>query len=514
MLRSLLQRKNRKEAGQALPLFGLMIMILLGFTAMSVDVGRYVWARTSMQAGVDAAAIAAAQDMPNQVQAEATAADYWIDNSGFIQSQGTNVNFAVTYPPGNKRIRVSGEADIPTWFAKFFGVPNWHVTAEGDAEAQVLDIAVVLDISGSMCYDPPGIIHTESTESVLMSPGHPASGSVPTVATAISGSTGASIVITLSSNAIFNSTSSATNNTNFGYSSTNRYPNQTISGRNGIIAIFANGASGPYELFDISAIGPGANQLTVTRAQTNNWTSTATPQMAHAVGAEVWANRSGCDKVARFTTPGNYGLYPFDGTIAAAEYFTTLFNASYDKIGVARYSTNSASSSALSSNLVGVKNAINAFAPPAGSTNIAGGLAGGRLILDGAGKRANAVRVLVLLTDGIANTVCGADDTYGTGDYNNLPCSSTNSAPTGTAESHAYSEAVRATNADIIIFTIGLGNDVNASFLQRLADGGTAGVGPCQEGEAGCRYYFAPTPAQLDDAFQAIAEQTHIALVR
>jgi hypothetical protein len=54
---------------------------------------------------------------------------------------------------------------------------------------------------------------------------------------------------------------------------------------------------------------------------------------------------------------------------------------------------------------------------------------------------------------------------------------------------------------------------VDASFLERVADGGTAS-GPCQDGDPGCRYFFAPTTDQLDEAFEAIAEQTHIALVR
>ena len=62
-MRTILSRTHKDQAGQALPLFGIMVFVLLGFVAMSIDVGRYVWARTSMQAGVDAAAIAAAQMM-------------------------------------------------------------------------------------------------------------------------------------------------------------------------------------------------------------------------------------------------------------------------------------------------------------------------------------------------------------------------------------------------------------------------------------------------------------------
>ena len=525
MLRLLFRRETNTEAAQALPLFGLMIMVLLGFTAMSVDVGRYVWARTSMQAGVDAAAVAAAQDMPSQTAAEATAAQYWLDNSGFIQAQGENIQFAVSYPPGNKRIRVSSEAEIPTWFAKFFGVDHWDVSAEGDAEAQVLDIAVVFDISGSMCFD--SFFQTENSTSYLMSPGRntPAGGFARPVLAANINSTQTSI--TVNDAGIFNSTNAATNRSNFGttWNSTLRYwenPTGTAAGTESTTANLRRGVIKiDNELMRITAIS--GNTLTVIRSYRNEQTNVDSVAASHSAGAELWANRTGysstsdyCQLASRFTptTAVNGPAQPFDGAIDAAKYFTTLFDTSYDKIGAARYSTNSALSSNLTSSFSTVRDSFDAILFPAGSTNIAGGLAGGRHVLDGTGKRANAVRVLVLLTDGIANTVCGSDDTYGTGDYNALPCSNTNSASTSISESHAYSEAIRATNADIIIFTIGLGNDVNASFLERVADGGTAGVGPCQEGLEDCRYYFAPTTAQLDEAFEAIAEQTHIALVK
>ncbi len=503
-MRSNIPPKNSREAGQALPLFGLMIFVLLGFAAMSVDVGRYVWARTSMQAGVDAAALAAAQSMPSQTNADAKAVEYWIDNSGFIQSQGTNVQFTVSYPPGNKAIKIEGAADIPTWFAKFFGVPKWHVTAEGQAESQVLDIAVVLDISGSMCYDPP-MLHIETSESTLNGPGHfsPASSRPVLVDGVYTGAgdnspqdipSGGSSPITIKLNTVS------------GFSVGDRI----------VIHTGLNGA-GSYEIFKIrsSGINTTNKSLYLDRSQTNNFTNTSTSKLSHVVGAEIWQNwGNSCSSAVRGTT-APWGANPFDGTVAAAEYFTTLFNPSYDKIGVAKYSTNSASVTSLSSNLSSVKNQIHNLVPPSGSTNIAGGLAAGRLIVDGSGKRANAVKVIVLLTDGIANYVCGNNSAYATSDYNNLPCSSTyNPNSTNTSQSHAYSEAQRAANGDIIIFTIGLGNDVDSSFLERLADGGTYGVGACQNSQPGCRYFHAPTTAQLDAAFQAIAEQTHIALVK
>ena len=495
MLRPRHHKHKKREGGQALPLFALMVFVILGFCAMSIDVGRYVWARTSMQAGVDAAALAAAGEMPDWAGAQTKAAEYWTDNSGFIQSQGTNVSFAVTQVPGNKRIRVEGNADVSTWFARFFGVDKWHVSASGDAESQVLDIAVVLDVSGSMCYDAPGVTHTESSESTLMSPGNysPASNR-PVI---VDGSwTGVSDVTPNPIPSGGGATITIKLNTVSGFAVGDRIAIHT--GLNG---------TGSYEIFKIrtSGINTTNKTLYLDRAQTNNWTNTATTNLSHPIGAEIWRNRTGCSSAARNTTPGNYQLYPFDGTVDNAQYFTTLFNSSYDKIGLATYSTTASTVTSLSSNLSGVSSTIGGLAAPSGSTNIAHGIATGKKILDGTGKRANAVRVLVLLTDGIPNYYCTNSSAY----TSSSSCSTGSSAtsptscsPATTAMTHAWAQATAAKNADITVYVIGLGDGVLDCVLQQIADNG------------GGLYYKAPTPAELDEAFDAIAAQTHIALVK
>jgi hypothetical protein len=141
----------------------------------------------------------------------------------------------------------------------------------------------------------------------------------------------------------------------------------------------------------------------------------------------------------------------------------------------------------------------------------------GRLILDGVGKRANASRVLIFLTDGLANTVCGS--TYNPANYNSsTSCpGETYSGAGTTANNSAYSEVTRATNdaqGPITVFTIGFGPYADDAFLKRMADGGVAGVGPCQTNQPGCRYYKAPTLTDLQNAFTSIAARTHIALVK
>lgn len=499
---------GESESGATLVIFAAGLIVFLGLVAMSIDVGRYLWARTQMQAAVDAAALAAAQSMPSQTDAAVKANEYWVANSGFIRDQGNNVQLAVSYPVGNKAIRVRADADIPTWFARIFGINNWHVWAEGDAESQVLDISVVLDISGSMCFD--SYPQTESGSSYRMSPGRltPAGGyAFPRLAAAIPASSGSSINITLNDVRIFASTSASTNRSNFGtsWNSTTRYWQRSGSGyRAGIIMI-------DQEIFQITAVNTTTNTLTVTRARTNQSTGVPSVMQAHSANAEVWANRTGYSSTGDYCNQASYyqasssqnGPHqPFDSAVSNAQYFTTLFDPAYDKIGLASYSTSATNRQALTSGFATVRSAMDNILYPTGSTNIAHGIGMGRQILDGSGKRANAVRVLVILTDGIPNVSCS--NGYNSGSCSTVSHSSPSSCPatSTTAITDAINQAAVARAADITVYTIGLGADVLDCILEDIAEAG------------GGAYYKAPTTADLDEAFEAIAAQTHIALVR
>jgi Mg-chelatase subunit ChlD len=433
--------------------------------------------------------------MPNgTTEAESYATTYWQNNNDFIQRHGENVDFDVTFPDGNRAVKVEATADVPTWFLRFVGVDKWHVGASGRAESQVLDIAVILDTSGSMCFDT--FIQSESTNTILMSPGPAAK--LPKLKKAIPAGGGDEITIELDDVSIFNSTSSSANNANFGYNSTTRYYQRSIASRTGIIAIHSNtGGTGSYELFDIQSINSAENKMTVRRAQKNNFTGASTSKIAHPVDAEVWANRNGCDVAARNGADGPF--LPYDPTINAAQYFVGLFNSTYDQIGVGYYSWNGSKTLDLSSDLSTVKSRIDAVAFPDGNTNIAHGLATGRKIVNGTNSRPNSIKIVVLLTDGIANQYCSSS----TFDWNNYKdgCSS-NSNNVSTGVSHAKKVADLIGGDGTIIYTIGLGHDVDGTFLADIA---TRGKG---------KYYASPTTAQLDEAFRKIAEETHIALTQ
>lgn len=66
----------RREGGQALVMVVLFLFVLLGMAAMVIDVGYAFYAQRSLQAQVDAAALAGAQELPDPSRAEAIAYEY------------------------------------------------------------------------------------------------------------------------------------------------------------------------------------------------------------------------------------------------------------------------------------------------------------------------------------------------------------------------------------------------------------------------------------------------------
>jgi von Willebrand factor type A domain-containing protein/putative Flp pilus-assembly TadE/G-like protein len=561
MLRSLFRTSSRRESGQVLVLFAAGLIGFLAIVGMSIDVGRLVWARTQMQAAVDAAAIAAAQDMPSQSAAQATAQQYWLANSGFIQSNGYNINFsAPTFPTGNKAISIHADADISTWFLKLVGIDHWHVSADGDAASSVLDISLVMDISQSMCDDTyprvdqrpnmsPGpsadiphldstLSSTATTLSVSAADFNTFTGPISDYMTGVGYDQIPSWVDTskLTSSQYTKSGSKYVTNANTPYwaaATNNNYQGKTFHLRSGLIMI---GPPGNGEIMQITDVNSnpktGTYTLTVTRGVNDKRGSQTDPtyigvpsiKVSHAAGDQIWMDRNGngCTGAA----PNSGGPYePYDTLVTDAKQFVGLFNPSYDEFGVTYFSSTATLKQSLTGNFSTVDSKIDSMGAPNGGTNTAHGLAVGRQVLDGSGKRANAARVIVLITDGRAKEYCGTttapgySNGYDPTKYSSTSCPNAGGGVEGnpTANWAAQYEAIRATdptNENITLFVIGLGAGVDKAWLEQLADGGVEGVGPCQNNQKGCRYYDAPTSAELQAAFTSVAAQTHIALIK
>src|SRR5580765_5178338 len=69
-------RPRRNENGQVIAIVAILLVAFIGMLGLVIDVGRIYVAQRHLQIAVDAAALAAAQDLPNGDAAEQTAQGY------------------------------------------------------------------------------------------------------------------------------------------------------------------------------------------------------------------------------------------------------------------------------------------------------------------------------------------------------------------------------------------------------------------------------------------------------
>jgi hypothetical protein len=147
-----------------------MLIVCIGLV---VDVGHAMLVQRQLQAGVDAAALAAAQELPDVSQTTLTAHEY-SPTPGSKNAVNT-IDNAVTsvqvlclpgVPGCNRRdggvngVKVRAESTVPTWFGRIIGLSRMKVSANATAcspcSVKPLDIMVVLDRTGSMCRTGSG----------------------------------------------------------------------------------------------------------------------------------------------------------------------------------------------------------------------------------------------------------------------------------------------------------------------------------------------------------------------
>jgi Flp pilus assembly protein TadG len=156
------RRVVRTEDGQVLPLLALgLLLLLLGIAALVVDVGRAYVVKRQLQSAADAAALAGAQALPNVANARALASSFGTGGRNPLPYPVTEAPPAVVClkgvycaKGGANGVQIVETADVPTTFAKIFGLDHITVhvrsTACGPCAAKPLDIAVVVDRTGSM----------------------------------------------------------------------------------------------------------------------------------------------------------------------------------------------------------------------------------------------------------------------------------------------------------------------------------------------------------------------------
>lgn len=164
--------KRPQRRGAILILGALLMVLMVGLVAFAVDLGYVVLVRTQLQAAADAAAMAAATQMP---ESKAAAIDAARQYAQYHQSGGKSVKlldsdvvfgiwdvdtrvFTPTAAIGNAvqvtcKRDAAHDSEAPMFFGRIFGRTTFAQSASAVAMANPRDIAFAIDLSGSMNDD-------------------------------------------------------------------------------------------------------------------------------------------------------------------------------------------------------------------------------------------------------------------------------------------------------------------------------------------------------------------------
>ncbi len=152
--------RSREETGQVLVLFVLAFAVLIGFTAMTIDVGLLFEDRRELQNSADAAALAGVAELPMNPTAAKQKARDWVANNGIDPSHIKTIQVRTTDAP-NDTLYVEVEQDFDWIFGRVLGQTKSAVSAKAAAQTgsligshNVMPWALLL--GDSTCLDPLG----------------------------------------------------------------------------------------------------------------------------------------------------------------------------------------------------------------------------------------------------------------------------------------------------------------------------------------------------------------------
>jgi Flp pilus assembly protein TadG len=173
-MRVLLKSFLREDSGQVLPIAGFMLIAFLGMSAVALDMGHAVLLQDQLQNSADAAAMAAAQSLPQTTAT--TMADSYSSISGDYNANATqlagatmasgypkllclttlkNMGMACTAPANANAVQVAEQVVVHMPFGAFFGHATMALTATSTAamrgaSATPYNVIILLDTTASM----------------------------------------------------------------------------------------------------------------------------------------------------------------------------------------------------------------------------------------------------------------------------------------------------------------------------------------------------------------------------
>lgn len=118
---------SSNEQAQVLVLFAAGLVAMLGLLGLAIDIGQVVVARTDLQKAADAAAFAAAQDLPQAGLTETSGQSYVALNSG--DTTTADVTVTSTFDT-NDTVTVRTERKVDYYFFRLVGVEGTTVSAQ------------------------------------------------------------------------------------------------------------------------------------------------------------------------------------------------------------------------------------------------------------------------------------------------------------------------------------------------------------------------------------------------
>ncbi len=129
-------KDHPREAGQTIILFILMVVVLMGAAALSIDVGIMFVERAKIQGTVDGAAIAGADKLPDSPSAAVASAQVYAEANG-VDLSGSEYTFQTTTPYGSNpnQIEVQVSKNGSFIFGRVLGFDLFNVNARAVGEA-------------------------------------------------------------------------------------------------------------------------------------------------------------------------------------------------------------------------------------------------------------------------------------------------------------------------------------------------------------------------------------------
>jgi Flp pilus assembly protein TadG len=146
---------HKQNSGQAYVITILFLLVLLGLAASVLDVGSWYRSQRALQATVDAAALAGAQELPyDTAAARSLALQYSSKNGGGVSSGGVSFSSKIV---ANDTISVQGSRSAPGFFAKVLGINS--VTVHARAVVRTENVSSVAGVAPITVHYKHPLLH-------------------------------------------------------------------------------------------------------------------------------------------------------------------------------------------------------------------------------------------------------------------------------------------------------------------------------------------------------------------